>query len=150
MRVGASWNYICLFIDLYNREIVGHSASPKKNAWLVKAAFATLGFPISDSEVFHTDRGSEFDNADINIMLETFGIERSLSAKGCPYDNAVDESTNKILKTELVYRETLATTRELQVKLSGYVHRHDNFRIHSTLGHMSPVEFRPSLKAKTE
>ena len=95
VRVGASWNYVCLFIDLYNREIVGHSASPKKNAWLVKAAFATREFPISDSEVFHTDRGSEFDNADINIMLETFGIERSLSAKGCPYDNAVDESTNK-------------------------------------------------------
>ena len=28
------------------------------------------------------------------------------------YDNAVDESTNKILKAELVYRETLGTTRE--------------------------------------
>lgn len=36
-------------------------------------------------------------------MLEAFGIERSLSAKGCPYDNAVDESTNRILKAELVH-----------------------------------------------
>lgn len=84
VRVGASWNYVCLLVDLYNREIVGHSAGPRKDARLVKSAFATLSFPISDIEVFHTDRGSEFDNAEIDLMLEAFGIERSLSAKGCP------------------------------------------------------------------
>lgn len=75
-------------------------------------------------------------------MLETFGIERSLSAKGCPYDNAVDESTNKILKAELVYRDSFSGLRDPQAKLSDYVHWHNNFRIHSTLGYMSPVEFR--------
>ena len=114
----------------------------RKDARLVKSAFATLSFPISDIEVFHTDRGSEFDNAEIDLMLEAFGIERSLSAKGCPYDNAVDESTNRILKAELVHRETFGTTRELRAKLSDYVHWYNNFRIHSTLGYMSPVEFR--------
>ena len=129
VRVGASWNYVCLLVDLYNREIVGHSAGPRKDARLVKSAFATLSFPISDIEVFHTDRGSEFDNAEIDLMLEAFGIERSLSAKGCPYDNAVDESTNRILKAELVHRETFGTTRELRAKLSDYVHWYNNFRI---------------------
>ena len=142
VRVGTSWNYVCLLVDPCNREIVGHSAGPRKDARLVKSAFATLSFPISDIEVFHTDRGSEFDNAEIDPMLEAFGIERSLSAKGCPYDNAVDESTNRILKAELARRETFGTTRELRAKLSDYVHRYDNFRIHSTLGYMSPVEFR--------
>ena len=73
-----------LLVDLCNREIVGHSAGSSKGAKLVKAAFATLEFPISDIEVFHTDRGSELGNAEIDLMLETFGIERSLSAKGCP------------------------------------------------------------------
>ena len=71
-----------------------------------------------------------------------FGIERLLSAKGCPYDNAVDESTNEILKAELVHREAFGTTRELRAKFSDYVHWCNNFRIHSTLDYMSPVEFR--------
>ena len=142
VRAGASRNYVCPLVDPCNREIVGHSAGPRKDARLVKSAFATLSFPISDIEVFHTDRGSEFDNAEIDLMLEAFGIERSLSAKGCPYDNAVDESTNRILKAELVHRETFGTTRELRAKLSDYVHWYNNFRIHSTLGYMSPVEFR--------
>lgn len=84
VRVGASWSYVCLLVDPCNREIVGHSAGPGKDARLVKSAFATLSFPISDIEVFHTDRGSEFDDAEIDLMLEAFGIERSLSARGSP------------------------------------------------------------------
>lgn len=142
MRAGGSWCYVRLLVDLYNSEIVGHSAGSSKGAKLVKEAFATLEFPISDIEVFHTDRGSEFDNAEIDLMLEAFGIERSLSAKGCPYDNAVDESTNKIPKAGLVYRGSFSDLRDLQAKLSDYVHWYNDFRIHSTLSCMSPVEFR--------
>lgn len=66
VRVGDGWSYVCLLIDLYNREIVGHSAGPRKDADLVRSAFATLDFPISDIEVFHTDRGSEFENSKID------------------------------------------------------------------------------------
>ncbi len=141
VRVGGGWNYACLLVDLSNREIVGHSARPRKDAALARAAFATLEFPISDIEVFHADRGSEFDNAKVDEMLDVFGIERSLSRKGCPYDNAVDKSTNKMLKAEPVYRETFGTARELQVKLADYVHWHNDFRIHSALGYITPVEF---------
>ena len=68
--------------------------------------------------------------------------------QGCPYNNVVDESTNRILKAKLVHREAFGTTRELRAKLSDYVHWYNNFRIHSTLDYMSPIEFReagPSL-----
>ena len=116
VRVGASWNYVCLLVDLCNGEIVGHSAGPGKDARPVKSALGTLFFPISDIEVFHTDRGSEFDNTEIDLMLETFGIERSLSARGRPHDSAVDESTDGILRAELVLRETFGTTRELRTR----------------------------------
>ena len=44
-------------------------------------------------------------------MLEAFGIERPLSAKGRPHGNAVDESTNGMLKAELARREAFGTTR---------------------------------------
>ena len=142
VRVAGSWCYVRLLVDLYNREIVGHSAGARKDARLVKAAFATLEFPVSDIEVFHTDRGSEFDNAEIDLMLEAFGVERSLSAKGCPYDNAAGESANRILKAEFVYREGFSDLRDLQSKLSDYIHWYNNFRLHSKLGYMSPVEFR--------
>lgn len=81
VRVGSKWNYVCLLVDLHNREIVGHAASGRRDARLVKAAFATLGFPLTDIDVFHTDRGSEFANSDIDDLLEAFDIRRSLSRK---------------------------------------------------------------------
>ena len=52
VRVGGGWDYACLPIDPHNREIVGHSADPRKDADLAGSAFATLDFPISDIEVF--------------------------------------------------------------------------------------------------
>lgn len=141
-RAGGSWRCACLPVDLYSRGIVGRSAGGGKGAKLAKAAFATLEFPISDIEAFHADRGSELDNVEVGLMLEAFGIERSLSAKGCPYDSAADESTSKVLKAELVYRDSFSDLRGLQAKLSDYAHWHNNFRVRSTLGYMSPVEFR--------
>lgn len=95
VRVGARWCYVCPLIDLCNREIVGHAAGERKDAGLVKSAFATLGFPLDDIEVFHVHRGPEFNSAAIDEPLDVFEIKRSLSAKGCPYDNSVDESTTR-------------------------------------------------------
>ena len=39
VRVRNKWCYVCLIIDLFNREIIGYSAGRKKNAELVYEAF---------------------------------------------------------------------------------------------------------------
>ena len=94
-----------------------------------------------DVRVFHTDRGGEFDNTRIDEPPDVFGIKRSLSRKGNPYDNAVVESTNRLLKKELVYRNSYATIEQLRHDLNDYVWWSDNQRLHSTLGYRSPKEF---------
>ena len=70
------------------------------------------------------------------------GIDRSVSRPGNPRDNAVVESTNHILKRELVAGGRFASEEELRAALFDWVNWYNNFRIHSTLGYMSPVEFR--------
>lgn len=69
--------------------------------------------------------------------LETFHIRRSLSMKGCPYDNAVAEATFKIIKTEFVKDQIYETLEQLQYKLSDYVNWFNNHRIHSSLGYLT-------------
>ena len=108
VRVGGGRAYVCLLVDLADRGIAGHSVGRTRDAGLVLGAFATLDFPLTDVQVFHTDRGSEFDNTRIDEPLDVFGIGRSLSRKGNPYDNAVVESTNRLLKKELIYRNQYA------------------------------------------
>ena len=77
-------------------------------------AIRNSGSTRADVQVFRTDRGSEFDNTRIDELLDVFGIKRSLSRKGNPYDNAVVESTNRLLKKELVYRNSYATIEQLR------------------------------------
>lgn len=57
VRVENRWNYICLFVDLYNREIIGHSAGPHKDADLVYQALSTVKADLRQIQLFHTDRG---------------------------------------------------------------------------------------------
>ena len=80
--IRGKWNYICLLIDLAQREIIGQSACTKRDAKLVEAAFYTVNCNLNNIEIFHTDRGSEFKNKDIDKIINTFGITRSLSRNG--------------------------------------------------------------------
>lgn len=142
VRVGTRWNYICVLVDLFNREIIGYSAGEHKTAELVKEAFQSVAGNLQDIRLFHTDRGNEFKNQVIEELLETFAIKRSLSHKGCPYDNAVAEATFKIIKTEFVWNETFGSLEELKLKLWDYVHWYNHHRIHSTLGYQTPIQYR--------
>ena len=141
VRVGGDWAYVCLPAGLADRGIAGHSAGRTRDASLVLGAFATLDFPLTDVQVFHTDRGGGFDDTRIDDLLDVFGIKRSLSRKGNPYDNAVVEPTNRLLKKELVYRNNYATIEQLRRDLNDCVWWSDNQRLHSTLGYRSPKEF---------
>ena len=132
---------MCLLVDLADRGIAGHSAGRTRDAGLVLAAFAALDLPLTDIQVFHTDRGGEFDNTRIDELLRVFGVKRSLSRKGDPYDNAVVESTNRLLKKELVYRNHCTTIERLRRDPDDYVWWSDNQRLHSALGYRSPKEF---------
>ena len=127
-----------------NREIIGYSAGRNKDASLVIKAFSTVEANLEHIKIFHTDRGNEFKNKMIEETLEAFNIQRSLSMKGCPYDNAVAEATYKIIKTEFVRKNVFSSLEELQYELSDYVNWFNNHRIHSALNYLTPSEARTS------
>jgi len=142
VRVGNRWNYICTIIDLFNREIIGYSCGENKDAKLVLKAFSSINHPFDKIKVFHTDRGSEFKNKAIDDLLETFSVDRSLSRKGLPYDNAVAEAAFKVIKTEFIHNEKFDNLWELRTKFMDYVNWYNNIRYHGSLNYMTPVEFR--------
>ena len=142
VRVAGKWNYICLLIDLFNREIIGYSCGRSKDADLVYRAFAKVKANLYNIQLFHTDRGSEFKNELIDEVIKTFRIKRSLSMKGCPYDNAVSEAAYKLIKTEFVRCNSFQSLEQLKKDLEQYVKWFNEKRIHSTLGYLSPHQFK--------
>ena len=142
VRVLSRWAYVCLILDLANREIVGHSAGNHREAGLIEKAFRSIKYDLSQVEVFHSDRGKEFDNYLIDEVLEENGIIRSLSKKGSPYDNAVAEATYRIFKTEFCQGRSFESLEELEAELFDYVNWYNNIRIHGSLNYMTPMEYK--------
>ncbi|MFU2205654.1 IS3 family transposase [Streptococcus pluranimalium] len=142
VRVGQRWAYVCLIIDLFNREIIGLSVGWQKTAELVKQAIQSIPYALTKVNLFHSDRGKEFDNQLIDEVLGAFGIIRPLSQAGCPYDNALAESTYHSFKLEFIHQETFHSLEELTLKTKNYVHWWNHHRIHSSLDYQTPMARR--------
>lgn len=138
VSAGGKWHYVCLLVDISSRRIIGSAVGPRKDAKLVESAFYSVRENLSKIGIFHTDRGSEFKNKVVEKIISTFGIRRSLSAKGCPYDNAVAEATNKILKTELISNKGFCDLNQLKLELFDYINWYNNVRIHGSIGYLTP------------
>jgi len=141
VRVGNAWHYICLITNLYNRAVVGFATGKNKTAELVYKAFMNSKVNLSSVGIFHTDRGSEFNNAQIDELLHAFNIKRSLSGKGSPWDNAVSEALYKTLKTEFVDNRIFSSQWQLQRELTDYINWYNSKRLHSSLGYVAPLDY---------
>lgn len=142
VRVGKKWHYVCLFVDLFNRKIIGSSAGENKTADLVYQAIASIQANLHDVKMFHTDRGKEFDNKLISEALETFGIQRSLSIEGCLMTTLWLKRHSRYLKQNSLTKAHFTSLEQLALELSDYVHWFNNIRIHGTLGYLTPMEFK--------
>ena len=142
VRVLNKWCYVCLIIDLFNREIIGYSAGKHKDASIVEKAIKSIKYDLNKISIFHSDRGNEFKNKIIDDILIKFNIQRSLSQKATPYDNAVAEATYKIFKTEFCFNKIFDSFEQLELELFDYVHWFNNSRIHSSLGYLTPMQYK--------
>ncbi|PIT50121.1 hypothetical protein BHC48_01180 [Snodgrassella communis] len=64
------------------------------------SALSQIKQPLSSLHLFHSDRGKEFDNQLLDKCFNAYSIQRALSKKGCPYNNAA--TVFKSIKTEFV------------------------------------------------
>jgi len=142
---GAGWLYLTVIMDLYNREIIGHSFSKRMTAeTTVNPALdmALMHRRPARGVVFHSDRGIQYASKSFRLKLTKHALIQSMSGKGNCYDNAVTESFFKTLKTELVYTERYRTREEARHSLFEYIEVfYNRQRKHSYLGYKSPVDF---------
>ena len=107
IRIQEGWVYLCVFIDLYSRAVIGWSMDKNINKQLVckglNMALWRREFP--KNVIVHSDRGSQYCSKQYQQLLEQHALRCSMSGKGCCYDNAACESFFHTLKVELVHDE---------------------------------------------
>lgn len=81
VRINGQWNYIRLFINLFNRVIIGQSVGEHKTAELVYEVLCGINRDLRSMGLFYTVLRAVFKNKVIDEVLKTFGNKRSLSMK---------------------------------------------------------------------
>jgi transposase InsO family protein len=138
------WLFLTSVIDLYSRRVVGWSMSGSLKSRIALNALdmAVKARRPAAGLVHHSDRGVQYDCGDYQKALRADGIRCSMSRKGDCWDNSVAESFFSTLKKELIYRKTFATRKGARRDILDFIEVfYSRQRIHSYLGHMSPVEF---------
>jgi putative transposase len=142
------WLFLCVWIDLYTRAVVGWSMSTTMKSNIVTDAFE-MGVqrrgraPI----VAHSDRGSQYASAAFRKQLEAYDCLQSMSRKGNCWDNAVAESFFASLKCDLIYRRQWMSQIAASTSIFDYIEVfYNKKRLHSALGYLTPEE--KGLKGK--
>ena len=142
--------YLVAVMDLFDRSILGWDISDNMRAEntdraLLIALRATSGsLPYL---VFHSDQGSQYSADCVRERLHLLGITQSMSRRGNCYDNAFVESFFHTLKNELP-QKIFTNVHDARESLFAYIDGwYNTKRLHSSLGYVSPMEYRKAFEA---
>lgn len=150
LRTAVGWCYLATVMDLFSRRIIGWSVSMRNDSKLcgraLQGALLARGSDLPEGLIHHSDRGSTYASYDYEAILDSFGIRRSMSAKGNCYDNAAMESFFGRFKIASVGDIVYADEEHARSAVFEYIETfYNRFRKHSSLGYESPVQFEENL-----
>ena len=103
--------YLFLITDGYSRKIVGFHVSDdmKVSSAIVALKKALAQKPPETIVIHHSDRGIQYCSTAYVELLQQHHAHISMTQNGNPYENAIAERVNGILKTELIssYYDTI-------------------------------------------
>lgn len=135
------WVYLSLVTDLYSRKILGWELSDSlEAASSLKALKMALKHCDSDMVIHHSDRGVQYCCKSYVSYLRKRGCWISMSAKGNPYENAVAERVNGILKTEFNLGEKFKGLEEARRAVKEAVTTYNEQRPHMALNYLFPEQ----------
>jgi transposase InsO family protein len=141
---------ILAIIDEYTRECLAIRVAPsipssvviKVLEWL----FLTRGVP----RYIRSDNGPELVSKAVCNWLEKSGCQTLFIKPGSPWENGYIESFNDKLRGECLNREIFRNGREAQVIVETWRNEYNNYRPHSSLGYLTPVEFARQFYEKNQ
>jgi putative transposase len=143
IRVGASWLYLAVVLDLFSRRIVGWAFSRTPDTELsLKALKLAVGMRRPGPElIFHSDQGCQYTAERFVAYLAENRIVQSMSRRGNCWDNAVVERYFKTLKHDWSPENGYGNHFEAERDVMDFIAHYNHRRCHSVSNNLPPATF---------
>lgn len=143
LRTETGFVYLSLITDAYSRKIMGFHLSQELKAKgcviALKKALKERKYP-DRKLIHHSDRGIQYCCDQYVSLLLDHKIQISMTQSGSPYDNAIAERVNGILKTELGLDKTFKGYFDALEPLAAAVFTYNNLRPHMSCNLLTPEQ----------
>ena len=140
IRLTNQWGYLSLITDAYSRKIMGYSFRQDLAAeGCIEALKMALNNRLyNESIIHHSDRGSQYCSHNYVDLLLKNNIGISMTENGDPYENALAERINGIIKTEFnLYSSTLGF-EQTGYQVSKSIKSYNELRPHASCDYLTP------------
>ena len=153
VAIESGYVYLHLVTDAYSKRIMGYCVSNNLSA---TGTMNALKMAISHRKydhalIHHSDRGLQYCSSGYVNLLVKNEVSISMTQDGSPYDNAVAERVNGILKDEFGLDEVFIDINEAHKHTRQAISSYNNKRPHLSCSMLTPQQMHDqrSLKLKT-
>jgi len=140
LRTTGNFIYLSLITDAYSRKIVGYHLSQnlKAQGCLISLNKAIKARVTNNPLIHHSDRGIQYCCEPYVSTLQENNITISMTQDGSPYDNAMAERVNGILKAELNLEKIFNSYSDAVAVVHHAVDVYNRLRPHMSISNLTP------------
>ena len=142
IRLHGQWGYLSLVTDAYSKKIMGWAIRPDLSAQGCQDALqmAMDNRKYKSTLIHHSDRGSQYCCKNYVDMLVNNSIAISMTQTGSPYDNAIAERVNGILKAEFDLYSSNEGIEKTSRKIAESIKTYNQLRPHASCNYLTPEQ----------
>jgi len=144
-------SYLALVTDAYSKKIMGYDVSSslemEGSIRALEMAFKKRNY-VNNPLIHHSDRGLQYCSNEYQQILRDKHVSTSMTEKYDPYENAIAERVNGILKQEfaIAAHDTDLSTKKLLVKNA--INLYNSLRPHLSNYMLTPEKMHMQQKIK--
>lgn len=140
IRLTNQWGYLSLITDAYSRKIMGYSFRQDLAAeGCIDALKMALNNKLyNQSIIHHSDRGSQYCSHNYVDLLLKNNIAISMTENGDPYENALAERVNGIIKTEFNLYSSSLGFEQTGYQINKSIKSYNELRPHASCDYLTP------------
>ncbi|MGV8092998.1 MAG: IS3 family transposase [Mangrovibacterium sp.] len=142
IRIEDDFNYLSLITDAYSKLIVGYCLYPSLEA---EGSIIALRMALEQRTkttflIHHSDRGTQYCCSGYVDLLQKEKIKISMTEKGDPYENAIAERVNGILKTDFDLGRVFKSSKEALTAITASIKAYNTLRPHMSCDYLTPEQ----------